>query len=171
MRKKVNRFLLALVSLVTIGVTACSQDEPMVEPVANQQEVIGEATTRADIKDYKMRISLLAYPQLGSEGGQTEVQLYSPKMYHLYYYVPGKDISQVVCNPLFIDKDNSTLVNFKIIHYNCPYTERKHTLHVTNSMGYDFYTTFNVSYDFSQMIPLIPFDTTVITIEILTSMD
>ncbi len=96
MRKKINCFLLALVSLITMGVTACSQDEPIVEALANQQEVSGEATTRAEVEDFKMRISLVTYTKLGSEGGQTEVQLYSPKMYNLYNYVPGKDISQVV---------------------------------------------------------------------------
>ena len=78
---------------------------------------------------------------------------------------PTGGSESVIVNPLFVTSDNGTLIDFTFSH-SCygSLPHGYHTLHITNSAGYDRYVQVTSSYHFNDIVPLNPSGDTVISI-------
>ena len=147
MRKKVNRFLLALVSLITLGMTACSQDEPMVEPMANQQEVAGEATTRADVENMRVNINVT---NKTSTANPVKVSFIVPTGIGTIE-TSGGETYTATARPLFVTADNGTMLNFTLTH---SFPNGKQKVKISNQRGFEYESEFGDTFTFNQIVPL-----------------
>lgn len=146
MINKVNSYLLALVSMITLSMTACSQDEPMVEPMANQQEVTGETTTRADVEN--MRVNINVTNKISSVN-PVKVSFSVPTGIGTIE-TSGSTTYTASARPLFVTEDNGTLFNFTLTYG----FGGKQKVKISNHRGFEYESEFSGTFNFNQIVPL-----------------
>ncbi len=130
-----------------MGVTACSQDEPMVEAMANQQEVSGEATTRADVENMRVNINVT---NKTSTANPVKVSFTVPSGIGTIE-TSGSATSTVTARPLFVTADNGTLLNFTLTH---SLASGKQKVKISNQRGFEYESEFNDTFTFNDIVPL-----------------